>query len=349
MRPYRYDLPRYQSIRKGEWILIRSERHSIIRQDLVKQGVESLPRVLWEGTKKGEYKENAQGYWYKNCPSPEDIKKRVLNNKKWFTAKTLERKKYFFELRSYLRKLLPKIKSGKLTSKQCLDELITAKAWMTKTRPYANMSQLIIDRVIDEYFNKLSAIVTLKTLILYFLSLFLTRVSRSRSQYYRNMAPAIPSIMIYSYFKDALKEDYEDKITKAGIISIRRIHDFKFPPPPLIEEIKELNFDKKRIGLPIEISEILKKKKRRTNGVIRRYSEILPQLINMSEETSYTYRTYMICVNHLLEKIAIFLVVNYQIKNIPEILNYSLQQIIKKFDEIEKTPPFLFQKTKSLK
>jgi len=327
-KPFKHDKSRYDVIEKNGWILIRFQKHSILRQDLVRGGIELIPKVLWGVNKKGEYKEDKKGYWYKNCPTPNDIKLRSLNDSIWFQKKRSNNKKVSFQMRNYYSKLLQKIKSDGLSYDDCLNELSIAKEWLTKLRPYTCLSHFIIDRIIDEYYTILKKFVPQKLLVNYFISLFLIRSPKRK--YYQQLASIIPPVMLYDYFREALIENYKERLAKANIIPIKTMHDFVFPPPSLPSKISQLNFNKKRPLLPKQIRILLKKQNVQTQKTVSRYSILLPQIINLTEEHAYTYRTFMISINHILEKIAIHLIKNHQIKTIDSVVNYTVNEIIAK-------------------
>lgn len=278
----------------GKWLLVRPRTYCPLKVDLIKEGVEKTPKVLWGSKQEGQFKQTKKGYWYKNYPEPKIMLRRIITNPAWFKKTILKRKKIFSKLKFFIAKTSKKIEKP-LALSEYIEILKHGKKFLTEVRPYTDLTQLTIDEL--------------------------------ERQFYKKIVHYFPLVVAVKYFDKLTRSYYTRKIIKTKTPLPARRYDFILPAPKLEKFIKlAINYNKK-IHLNEEEKFYLGKIPPKMRKKIMNFSKILPLLTELSEETTYNIIILMNRLNYVIEKIARKLKIAKKIKSEKEILYLTLNEI----------------------
>lgn len=284
-----------------KWVCIRPQRLiSVFEFDSKKEGFERVPVVLL-GKTRAEARLDPEGrVWYKNFPEPHEIFHKTLEDPDWFFAKVLEREQAFLNVKEFLRHLSQIVKTPDV--QKYVLELPRWKEANSVMFPYMFLV-LMTDELIIDGFRQ-------------FLASFLPRGL---------LGEYLCSLLRSKYVEEVVQMRKSPRLSKSLV--------FPSEDPFYIEAGIEFS-----VYSPLE-AKVLRKVfsyplNSRANfaNMFFRYRLVTPIVHQLSEENLYLWKSMATHVNKILEYLADFLITRRKISKRSEILQYTIDEIIKMYE-----------------
>ena len=293
-----YQSPEEREIKEGEWIMIRDYVYSPIMMEMREDGFKIIPSFLLDQPIEGEIKIDKRGLWVKNHPDGKTIANKIFRNKEWFENKIKERETINIEVKKYLRGVINRLKNG-LIPQEALEELKRIKKLLTRRAPYVSVISYPIDFLEHDFYQLMTSSFTEDIAHTFFEKLF---TSRHAKEYVKMREPEHFSSVKKLLFP--AKEPYFIDLESEPQRSIEIPHEAK-------KVIKSLPFDKQQ--------------------KISRYLELMPIIVDSSEDNQYLSSAYRMVKAKLLEIIASYLISKGELEKVDDIVDYTTSDLEKYF------------------
>ncbi len=317
-----------KKFRPKKLTIFKPFQKSKLRLSIIKEGLEIGPKILLGSNKRGKYKSNKEGYWLENYPTPDVLAQKIFKDKNWLNKHLKERKKVFLNLKKYLKIAIPKLNNKKIKPKDCINELIKARVDLRKIRPYNNLADYSYDGQINIYLNFINKIMNPQEIVELLNNIFLK--DREIKNLCYKLSTFLPQILLKEYINSILRTELIKEIISGKGVKIDFHHDYIFPAPKLGTRLIEFKSERKvNKKLNKKIKDIEKKIKKENQKKFLIYTKTLILMNHYYKESFYLYRIYRYVINHFIEIIAKHLVQKKRLKKVEDILNLTVDEVIK--------------------
>lgn len=278
------------------WLLVRPRRHSVLRSSMAREAVRLGNQVLMGGRLPVEYREDGQGYWYKNFFAPVQLLERALKYPAWFKQKLEERRRAIAAIQRYVRAAQHVFKHKRVAPCQLFHLLEKGRETFKTIRPYTDFTNFIMDEELRRFTSFL------------------------QQDFLPDQVAMAVSIATHSR--------YFEELVARGVTPPRRTHEFIFPVEllPAIF-LSPLSFQVRYSKLPPALAVMYQLASKERQAECLKHLQWTALASDLSEESDYTYRLLTNVFNCLLEEIVRLFQRRKLIRRPAEILDMSIDEL----------------------
>ena len=262
----------------------------------IKDGCELTSKVLFENERSLSMLDEKKRLWISDFPTPQILRRKVLNDVDWFFKKIKEREKVFNQVKNPFTKLSKKLKETQIA--ELIKELEGWRTYNTLMFPYMWLVGLIDEMLSNEFKNFL-------------------------------IDTDIPVELTNKYLFSILRSNYAKSVLNKGIILTNK-KEFTFPSGEsfFIESKIDYNLFS---DLDCRILKLVLQTNIHQRWTLAerflRYRLVVPIVSQTHEEDYYTWKSYQVYTNKILEVVAQYLKEKRKLRYVGDIVNYSIEEI----------------------
>ncbi len=291
----------FSPIREGDWVCYRPYSYSAFINDFRENAFRDILKILHISREEVPYRNDERGYWLKGFPEDELLEK-IKGDSEWLQQIIDERKEFYNEFMGWLDEMARKISKGQPDANFAIENLKKARKFYPKYMAYLYITNILSDKF--------------------------------QEAFYAMLKNNLPQELAFNYINEAFQSNYVKKMLKENIPPAERAKDLVFPSPKIVFFRAKIDYNTKT-RFDGEIERALGRKDPKLKSEFIRYAEICPLLERLSEETMICVRALRLVVNNLLEMLGETLAKRGVIGKVDEIVNFNLDQIVKKLGQLE--------------